>query len=92
MVREARFSWDDDDPFRPLDRPDRFEDLDDVDLDPLIPPRRPHRSTASPPADPQQRTESRQRSKTRSIVSDDRRHLAGADWLNDLAGHNAGDD
>lgn len=92
MVREARFSWDEDDPFRPLDRFDDLEDLDE--LDPLIPEQRPplaHQTT-----NPEQRTESRRlnprQNRARSIVSDARRHLAGADWLNDSAEHDAEDD
>lgn len=94
MVREARFSWDEDDPFRPLDRPDRFDDLDDLDVDPLIPQQRP--SAARQPTDPEQRTERRRvnhkQNTVRSVVSDDRRHLAGADWLSDPADRDSEDD
>jgi len=81
MVREARFSWDEDDPFRPLERPDRFDDLDDLDLDPLCPrPRMENHGV------------NRNRNRAHSAMSDDRRHLAGADWTNDLPEPNAEDD
>lgn len=75
MVRNARFGWDDG---RPIDIPeDRngFSDLDDLPDDPA-----PQRN-ADRPSENSRRRDDRQ--SKRLGPKEERRHLAGADWLAD---------
>jgi hypothetical protein len=74
MVREARFSWDDADGREPPLRHDSGDPFDDELFDPLVPPPSDH-SSAGVPRSPKKRR--------RQEPESERRHLAGADWINE---------
>ena len=79
MVREAKFSWDEADGAEPPIEQARIDDLDDDVLDTYLPTasndsKADHRQGCSPKNRP-----GRQQRET------ERRHLAGADWLNNEA-------
>ena len=76
MVREARFSWDDADGREPLLRYDQVDPFGDDLFDPLLPPARDHSITDGPRS-------SQKRKRRRQEPESERRHLAGADWVNE---------
>ena len=76
MVREARFSWDDADGREPPLRHDQVDPFGDELLDPLFPPASDD-SSAEIPHSP------RKRKRRRREPECERRHLAGADWVNE---------
>ena len=78
MVRRVRFSPDEFEAFDPRDRRDTFDDLDDLVIDTVAGPEQAAEPNSEAPAD---QDDPAARPKRRS-PPDDRRHLAGADWIN----------